>query len=95
MRGGDEIAHDLLVAIRAFLGADKLRARNTGGATIARLSSSVPQESRAMRQGMLLRRNKAVSGGEHGSTEPIWIAATSPGVLREVMNEWQQIIVTK
>jgi len=29
MRGGDEIAHDLLVAIRAFLGADKFRARNT------------------------------------------------------------------
>ena len=30
MRGGEEIAHDLLVAIRAFFGADKFRARNTG-----------------------------------------------------------------
>jgi len=30
MRGGDEVAHDLLVAMRAFLGADKFRARNTG-----------------------------------------------------------------
>ena len=30
MRGGDEIAHHLLVAIRAFLGTDKLRTRNTG-----------------------------------------------------------------
>ena len=30
MRGGGEIAHDLFVAIRAFLHPDKLRARNTG-----------------------------------------------------------------
>jgi hypothetical protein len=29
MRGGDEIAHDFLMAIRAFVHPDKLRARNT------------------------------------------------------------------
>ena len=30
MRRGDEIAHNLLVAIRAFIHPDELRARNTG-----------------------------------------------------------------
>ena len=48
---------------------------------------------------MLLRRTKAVSGGEHRSTEPIWIAATSPqcskGSHERVAINFRNKIVTR
>jgi hypothetical protein len=90
MRGGDEIAHDLLVAIRAFLGADKLRARNTGGSDYR----AIVIERAAGKQSYCDKvcSSTATKQSQAVSIDPLSQSGLPPhlrSVLREVLNEWQ------